>query len=329
MPADEPIPQEAKTQDLKWSFSFGPALDKLFSADVRLILCSMVLLSMWICACHCVGQRMHKPSFSSLAPAKDPDDAPSEHSTEATSDDNESNSNSMASPSELYSAMPQPVPELEPARRGKGICCCSAGLSKLIKLPMKGQDSRWEGSLLHSNTDSAVSDAGAEWWGDCMQERVQLPPPSCIVNGRPDFSGTWKCARVEGELEELLVDYGIGYVMRSTAATYAYGAGRITRICEQEGDQMRYKEDNVIGMVDVDFAVPVKDYNMGQHLASFHWDEQQPHVLVCTGKDLEKCKPSTWSVSFQYFVDENTFHIDSRSTRNHTARWIYERQCET
>lgn len=246
----------------------------------------------------------------------------------------------MVPPAYILEALKGTVTEAVPP--GTGMCWCTSGIGKLIrKAPPKGRactespeaQSTWGSTLAPAGckapfTESLslplknTSPSSASLVPFC----VPLPPPSCTNEGHPDFTGTWHCVKAEGELDELLVDFGLGYLVRSAASAYGYGAGHITRTCEHKGTQMKYQEMGLEGLKKVEYDLPMEDQNMGHHLQTTYWDEAQPHVMVVEAKDLQKAKPSTWSTSWQYLLDENTLIIKSSSKADHVALWVYKRE---
>jgi len=214
---------------------------------------------------------------------------------------------------------------------GIGMCCCSSGLAKLMKPPPRDfprKDSLEESFALLSNQDSMfppLKDAPLP--NSLVPFTVPDPPQKCVSNGHPNFTGTWKCVSVEGELDELLVDYGLGYLIRKAAKAYGYGAGHVRRICDHKGNRISYHEMGIQGFDNtVAFDVPCTDVHIDQHLQTTQWDEVQSHVLIVEATDLQKATPSTWSTSWHYLVDENTLHIKTRSRADHVGLWVYERE---
>lgn len=41
-----------------------------------------------------------------------------------------------------------------------------------------------------------------------------------------DFSGSWRCTSVEGDMGELMKKLGIGFMKRQAAKTVGYGVGK-------------------------------------------------------------------------------------------------------
>lgn len=216
---------------------------------------------------------------------------------------------------------------------GIGLCYCSSGLAKLVNPPPKNFSRKGplaESSALTSSIKGSMFTPveDGRWLREKLVPFIVPPPPlSSVSDGHPIFSGAWKCVRVEGDLDELLVDYGIGYMMRKLAKSYGYGAGYVRRICEHNGSRISYCEIGVEGFDNkVEFDVPCKDAQLADHLQTTQWDEVQPHVLIVQATDMLKAKPCTWSTSWHYLVDENTLHIKSRSAANHVGLWVYERE---
>jgi hypothetical protein len=54
--------------------------------------------------------------------------------------------------------------------------------------------------------------------------------------GRPDFTGSWQCVRVDGDVYGFLQDMGLSPIMCEAARSAHYGAGHQLQIITQEGD---------------------------------------------------------------------------------------------
>lgn len=146
----------------------------------------------------------------------------------------------------------------------------------------------------------------------------------------PDFSGTWKCVKSEGELDEFFRDIGVGYAVRCILATFSYGAGKVTRIYEHNGTHMKMTEkggpeDNVQEW-DVNGEEQIIDDEAAPFLMIPYYDVNDPRVLIIEGKDVEKKNQSTWTTSRQFFVTEDSWVVESKSSYGHVCRWIYERE---
>jgi len=53
---------------------------------------------------------------------------------------------------------------------------------------------------------------------------------------RPDFTGSWRCIRVEGEIHQFLIDMGMSPIKCEAARTARYGAGYQLQTISQDGD---------------------------------------------------------------------------------------------
>lgn len=56
--------------------------------------------------------------------------------------------------------------------------------------------------------------------------------------GPPDFSGQWKCTKLDGDMATLMYDLGIGLAKRTMAKGMSYGVGSQTQTIELKGDVM-------------------------------------------------------------------------------------------
>jgi len=215
-----------------------------------------------------------------------------------------------------------PVPS---AARGVGICCCSDGIKQLLRGPARTSAREISGSI----ADFAVQTSPA------CQPQQNLPalvtgqkhrcaPSSCIEDGRPDFSGTWKCVKAEGALDELFADIGLGVPERTAIAAYGWGAGSVTRVYKHVGTHIQLTEcalEETFQEWHIDGSEQVMALKE-PFLQTAHWDD---HVLVLEGKDVEKNKPQTWTISRQYFLDEDSFIVETTGAGGHRACWTYQR----
>lgn len=145
----------------------------------------------------------------------------------------------------------------------------------------------------------------------------------------PDFSGTWQCVKADGDLDAVFADIGLGMIARTAIQAFGYGAGRVIRIYEQEGDHVKMTEKaleetvqewDIIGREQV---IATKE----PFLQKTYWDATNPKVLVIEGKDVHKKTPRTWTTTRQYFLDgtEDEFVLETTSSGSNVARWTYQR----
>jgi len=133
--------------------------------------------------------------------------------------------------------------------------------------------------------------------------------------------------KAEGALDELFADIGLGVSERNAIAAYGWGAGSVTRVYKHAGTHIQltesaledtFQEWHIDGTEQV---IALKE----PFLQTAHWDEEEDHVLVLEGKDVEKKKPRTWTISRQYFLDEDSFVIETTGSGGHRACWTYRR----
>lgn len=88
-------------------------------------------------------------------------------------------------------------------------------------------------ALLHSRSNT--------WNGVDLKVKgmVTKGPPSSglALNALPDFTGKWVLARIEGNMEELLVDLGVGFLKRRLGRAVNYGIGAFREEISQKGSE--------------------------------------------------------------------------------------------
>lgn len=84
---------------------------------------------------------------------------------------------------------------------------------------------------LHVNGVMARAEAN-----QVLQAQGRVPPA--------DFSGSWRCERVSGDMESFLADMGLGVALRKAAETANYGAGVQVQNISQMGDL--FEVENVL-----------------------------------------------------------------------------------
>jgi len=87
---------------------------------------------------------------------------------------------------------------------------------------------------------SRLSDASPSSASDCMLMSPPKPPPSFFVmaDGRPNFSGTWLCHAIHGDIDALMVSMQVDWARRTAASCFGYGVNVSTRTIEQHGNQL-------------------------------------------------------------------------------------------
>lgn len=157
----------------------------------------------------------------------------------------------------------------------------------------------------------------------------------------PDFSGTWKTVKAEGEMNEFFKDLGAGFVARSLGAALGWGVGRQKRTYEQIDTHMKLIEFglanseiefDIIGeeqLIKAVMRIPSLSTKIqtASYMMTSYWDKENPQVLRCEGQDEKKKK---WTNnSRQFFINTDSLVIESISKHGHLVRWIYQRDSGT
>jgi hypothetical protein len=114
--------------------------------------------------------------------------------------------------------------------------------------------------MLKTNTTAAsmrpswLDDAYAEMLTNCSTastERCILDDvPSVLaceaLTSRPDFTGCWTLARVEGSMEYLMKELEISWVLRKAAAALGYGVGKVRMTITQTGNHLEITNHNPV-----------------------------------------------------------------------------------
>lgn len=205
-------------------------------------------------------------------------------------------------------------------QRPTGVTCCGDGVASL----MRSQRDRALSSkkLPHPAVESTLEDSAP--WG------IGTFTPDCMVRGHPNFSGSWRCSKVEGAVDNVLADLGLGYFARSAIIAWGCGAGQVVRHYTHQGNHVKMHEQ---GLADVtqewDINGKEQEINTKEpYLQSAHWDEENPLVLVIQATDLKKEAPATWTTTKMYFIDSRSFAYQVSSSSGSTCRWLYERLAE-
>lgn len=119
----------------------------------------------------------------------------------------------------------------DPGKPGEDGCCYKPPDGEVITI-----DSSDKGNVLRS-VKPVIADCIDEHNGalvdpaeasKVLQARSRAPPAN--------FSGSWRCSRVDGDMEAFLTDMGLGGALRRAASTANYGAGVQVQNISQMGD---------------------------------------------------------------------------------------------
>jgi len=200
--------------------------------------------------------------------------------------------------------------------------CCYDGIKALLqKKPRKAQKAVTFNPKLE---EEEVEDL------DCESAEVLklVPGQYCLQDDHPNFTGTWKCVKAEGAIDELFTAMGMSYMRRKASAAFGHGVGAATREYLHSGDNVKMVQkildENVQEWVIGNEEQEVQG-TFQKHLLASYWDPDNALVLVIEGKDLRRAKPTTWTTTRQFFLDEDHMVLET-SADGHAASWTFERQ---
>lgn len=219
--------------------------------------------------------------------------------------------------------VPAPPTKLPVGASTGATCCCGDGVGALLRQsPPSQREEKQKPSNLATSTGAA---------GSLLEHTASQPKATSNDKNtcHPDFSGTWQCVKADGDLDAVLADIGLGMMARTAIQVFGYGAGRVIRIYEQEGDHVKLTEKAIEETVqewDIDGGEQVIA-TKEPFLQKTYWDATNPKVLVIEGKDVHKETPRAWTTTRQYFLDgmEDEFVLETTSSGSNVAWWTYER----
>lgn len=147
-----------------------------------------------------------------------------------------------------------------------------------------------------------------------------MPSPKRIKGNHADFTGSWLCHRAEGDLETLLAELGISYLMRQTAKTFDYGAGRASWVIEQAGDRFTIWVTSM-STVKMEFVV-----GNGEQTTE---GEYQPRRVIpiwgeCYTLCLDCCElDGSGQVKERIYLDGEELAVERKTNSQTTATWYY------
>lgn len=106
-------------------------------------------------------------------------------------------------------------------RKAGGFWCCATAVDDPApRIRRHPEGDRDEKQAEIGARDQACPSTGSTAWAcngsagfDCTQE------------ARADFSGSWRCVKVDGEIDRFLADMGLNEILREEACRHKYGAG--------------------------------------------------------------------------------------------------------
>lgn len=193
-----------------------------------------------------------------------------------------------------------------------GVRGCAAGLGKFLK-----------NSRQHMKTSGLREDDQKVPDTAPLSVSAKLSAaPVCLVDGHPNFDGTWTCIRIEGDPDGLLTDWGFGYYDRTVAAAVGFGVNRVKRIYRHKGSHVQLKESGLVSR-EQEWHITGEEQRCDNQMIKSYWDTLQPYVLVTEIKGLVNTSMRT--TMSQYFVHQDTFVLDVNSASGCTGRWVWQR----
>jgi len=160
---------------------------------------------------------------------------------------------------------------------------------------------------------------------DGPPEAPRRPPPASVMkHGKPNFSGSWTCSAVEGDMDKFLLDNGVNYMLRTGAQAMSYGVGRARRIVVHKGDEI---DTQVVGLKEFRQTFVVGKPNQrtdsqdGMVTISPAWegDVLRCHVVRDDGSKSEQ----------RHMFDGEIYVVQGISPVGTVAKWLFERDAES
>lgn len=105
-------------------------------------------------------------------------------------------------------------------------CCMTAPDGEVIFIDTQAEKTN------HQRSSPVMSDL----WNESARNEGALNLEAQERVSPANFSGSWRCEEVSGDMEAFLSDMGLGSALRKAAATANYGAGQQVQNISQRGD---------------------------------------------------------------------------------------------
>lgn len=181
------------------------------------------------------------------------------------------------------------------------------------------------------------SDASASEFPTQRKEAVAStagPPPSEAVGPtdselqaaprQPDFSGSWLCVDIQGDIEAYVVDMGVPFLMRKAAKLINYGKGMGKLNLVFSGDQVQCEE---IGLKTCKYSYNID--NTWHHIESQTGPlEIQPYWDLERQSECRRTKNPQGKDGFvrRFFADPDTMVQEMKGPSGTMVQYIWKRQ---
>jgi hypothetical protein len=138
---------------------------------------------------------------------------------------------------------------------------------------------------------------------------------------KPDFNGRWNLVQVEGDMNQFMVDAGVGWTVRKMAKGMNWGVGKTSQQISQQGDDFSIIHQQPLNNTTMTFSVGAGFQETigidGQPvLCSATWDGSSL-IVECRRKDGAAFAPSRRYIESQQMVIEGT------TSKGHAIRRYY------
>jgi len=146
-------------------------------------------------------------------------------------------------------------------------------------------------------------------------DHSEVPP--CV-----NFSGTWRMSRVEGDMEQLMSDAGVGWILRKMAKSIGYGVGKAFQEIKQDGNDFTITHRNPVKNVEMSFRVGTGFQRMtgdDGHIAfaSQRWDS---NILIT---DAKKQNGESLPAARRYLNGCDCMVIEYRTSKGATVKNMF------
>jgi len=130
---------------------------------------------------------------------------------------------------------------------------------------------------------------------EVVNTRASHDQAECVSKIHPDFSGTWKMVKFDGDWDGFLKEMGVGWAFRTAASAVGYGNNKTFHTIKQAVERIQIETKNQKGTFIKDYAIdateqddvdPV-DKGPIKVIPYWHWQENE-HVAILV---VEAFKP--------------------------------------
>lgn len=195
---------------------------------------------------------------------------------------------------------------------GGVVCCTETALSVQDQIYLADIDHR-------ASVQDKVYLSGGDF--DVRVQGLEVPPPpiSSGLISRPNFSGTWNCYAIAGDVDGAMTDLGVAWAARVAFKVTGQGKGTFVHRIRHAGDTFELDEHRRGYVL---YTIGAGPQTVDDSVQTLSWEGS---VLITRSQKLDESLPPA---TFKRYIVGDTMVWALRTHTGTSGAWLFRRQTE-